>query len=652
MVAPAHAARHASRTSLLAIACAGAALAPPSAHAAIALTGGESVDVFAGAALLEDPSGRLGIDDVQAPPVAARFRPTTPADIDAGIGSSAFWLRFELAPPSGDTGGEWFLRLYQTVDDARLFVDHGAGPRLVARVGKQHPFSRRVIPGKDIYLPLPAAAPARAFLRLESRDTLRLGVTAMRAPAIADDVATDSLAAGIYLGAIGALWLFNFVIFVWLRDRAYGYYLVFQAALGLLQAALDQLTFQYLWPNAPRWAAFSETFFIGWVYFGAAGFARAFLASPGLGRANRVLRVVQYLSLTLVLGAPLTALPIGSTIALCQTIASSLVLSGVAVLAWRRGVPNARFFLPGWSVLIAMGLLQHLTALEILPSFAFTDHAVRVGAVVEAVLFSLALAARINRLQRENARIQDEMIRQRLAGLTNLASGVVHEIGNPLNFINGGVEELQRRVAEISRLLARPILDPAAVAEAVRVAGPMSEAADLVAAGSDRINRIVTSLRGQINDLPQPREDVDLSRVVADTVALVRTRLSASDVRVEIALPALPAVSGRSGEIGQVVMNLLVNAAEAMPGGGVITIDGHASDDRVDLDVRDSGPGVPPSIRAAIFDPFFTTRPRGTGLGLFISQQIVQRHGGELALTDASPGATFRITLPRAPAAH
>lgn len=623
--------------------------------AAVVPEGTQPLDIFAGAALLEDPGGRLAIADVAWGPAGARFRPTRPGDADAGISASAFWLRFDLGAVPAT--GRWFLRLYQTVEDAQLYIDRGTGPRLLQRLGKRHPFGLRVIASKDIYVPLEAGPPARFYLRLESRDTLRLHAHLVLAEEIVARVAAEERAAGLYLGAIGALWVFNLVIFLWLRDRAYGYYLIFQASLALLQAALDQVTFRFLWPDAPRWAAWSESFFLGWAYFGAAGFARAFLReSPAAPRltGDRIIHVAQYLSLTLVLGAPLTTLPLGSAVALVQSIVTALLLWTFGFLALRRGGPNARFFVAGWTLLLAMVVLQNLTALRLLPSVQFTDHAVRLGAVVEGVLFSLALAYRINRLRRENARIQAEMMRQRLAALVNLASGVVHEIGNPLNFIKGGVEDLRRRARQITDHLTprgdSPLAQDPGMAEARRAAGPLLEGAELVARGTERITRIIENLRGRITDAPRPLESVDLERVVTDTVALARDRLAAGQVEVALDLPSLPPVRGLAVEIGQVLMNLLVNAAEAMPAGGTVRVSGAASGETVSISVCDTGPGVPEEIRAAIFDPFFTTRPRGTGLGLFISQEIALRLGGELSLVESGPGATFRLTLARADA--
>jgi two-component system sensor histidine kinase HydH len=111
--------------------------------------------------------------------------------------------------------------------------------------------------------------------------------------------------------------------------------------------------------------------------------------------------------------------------------------------------------------------------------------------------------------------------------------------------------------------------------------------------------------------------------------------------------PGLPQVSADPDQIRQVLLNLVVNALEAMNGRGRLTLSARPLPDRVEVVVEDDGPGLPPGDPEQIFDPFFSTRDRGTGLGLAIARRIIRAHGGQLSAgTSAQGGAHFSFTLP------
>jgi hypothetical protein len=226
---------------------------------------------------------------------------------------------------------------------------------------------------------------------------------------------------------------------------------------------------------------------------------------------------------------------------------------------------------------------------------------------------------------------------ERLASLGMLAAGVAHEINNPLASVLAGVESLQR-------WLVRVDMPEPERADATEVLGLLEQGARRCRETTDKL-----LLLGQ----PYATRPVwvDLNHAVSDTLALISFSARRQHVEVSADLDAeAPQVWGRESALRGVLMNLCLNAVQAMSSGGHLRVSTYrVGDDRVGLRVEDDGPGISPEHLHRIWDPFFTTKPvgQGTGLGLSITQRIIARHGGEVRV-ESTPGtgARFLIELP------
>jgi two-component system sensor histidine kinase HupT/HoxJ len=256
-------------------------------------------------------------------------------------------------------------------------------------------------------------------------------------------------------------------------------------------------------------------------------------------------------------------------------------------------------------------------------------------------------------------RTQQQLLHsEKMASLGRLVAGVAHELNNPISFILGNVFALQRYAKRLETYL-----------EAVHRQTPPGELAELRT--KLRIDRIIEDLQplidGTIEGAERTRDIVDgLKRFSAvdreenqhfNLVAVVQravrwvTQAAPEKFRVELRLPEEIRVSGSSGQLQQVFMNLVQNAwdATAALAEPRLEIRASVSEGSVELTFHDNGPGIEPQHLAEIFDPFFTTKPvgKGTGLGLAISYGIVERHGGSLtAANHRDGGALFTLRLP------
>jgi signal transduction histidine kinase len=241
----------------------------------------------------------------------------------------------------------------------------------------------------------------------------------------------------------------------------------------------------------------------------------------------------------------------------------------------------------------------------------------------------------------ERERLEQEKVRsQRLESLGLLAGGIAHDFNNILTAILGNLSLLRLRLGEAGEERGRLVVDAEKAALRAR----------------DLTRQLLTFSRGGA----PVKKRVDLRALVRDVAEFV---LHGSPVRLELALPDQPlAAELDPGQIGQVIQNLVINADQAMPGGGTLRIRGErmmlepqdpptmlAPGPYIRLTVADEGAGIAPEVRDRIFDPYFTTKEQGSGLGLTTSYSIVRRHGGHLDVHSISgQGATFTVLLPAA----
>jgi len=245
---------------------------------------------------------------------------------------------------------------------------------------------------------------------------------------------------------------------------------------------------------------------------------------------------------------------------------------------------------------------------------------------------------------------------QKLEALGRVASGVAHEINTPVQFVSDSVAFLRdatsgfTRVIEAHRARAKDVEDVEAEVDLDFLVCEAPKAIALVEVGLERIGAIVRSMR-QVSHVDGERmEPVDIGQAIKTAVTLATSECKhVADV--ETRLETLGPVVCHGGEILQVLLNLLVNAAHAIGATGKrgrIVIATAQRNGWVSIDVADTGPGIPAALHERIFEPFFTTKKvgQGTGQGLAIARAMIAHHGGTLTFTTSGEGTTFRVELP------
>jgi GAF domain-containing protein/CheY-like chemotaxis protein len=250
-------------------------------------------------------------------------------------------------------------------------------------------------------------------------------------------------------------------------------------------------------------------------------------------------------------------------------------------------------------------------------------------------LSSVRLYEERTRAYGELSAAQDQLVRtEKLRALGEMASGVAHDFNNLLASVLGRAQLLLRRVQEPQlrqwlQVIERSALD-----------------------GAQTVRRLQEFTRIRRD---QPLVPLDINQVVRDALDITQSRWKEEPtsrgitLEVRTVLADVPAVLGDAAELREAMTNLILNALDAMPEGGTLTLSTALVDGRIEIAVADSGVGMPLEVREKVFDPFFTTKgPQGTGLGLSMTYGIISRHGGSIAVeSEPGQGSTFRLSLPR-----
>ncbi len=270
---------------------------------------------------------------------------------------------------------------------------------------------------------------------------------------------------------------------------------------------------------------------------------------------------------------------------------------------------------------------------------------VRAAAAEREMVKARELEAKTQKLLRAEAQLVQS---EKMAALGQLVAGLAHEINNPVNFISVGLPLARSDFDELAELVPAERRD--AAFEKLRQSFDHSTQA--IGEGASRAAEIVRSLRTFSRSDEAETQIADLHDSLDTTLALLAHE-TRDRIRVDKRYGELPVVECYAGELNQVFMNLLVNAVQAIPGEGTITVTTERGDgETVRIRIADDGCGMSEEARAKASDPFFTTKPVGvgTGLGLSISHGIVERHGGTITIeSEPGRGTEVEVTLPLSP---
>jgi signal transduction histidine kinase len=589
---------------------------------------------------LDDMDGSYTIDDVTTVH-AKQFQPLTgKKKLGYDHQGKALWIRFEV--DSRGHSGPWFLSYdYEHVSNLQFYSLGDKGWKKT-EFDASLPNDGRLIKTRQYVVPIDPenrAGTSVHYVRFEpAKRFLAVPLSWSGAKGLIEAVQASEIAHGLFFGALLSIWLYNFALLLFLRDKLYLYYTYY---LGCFIA-----TFLYIYGVASLFVNSSplvESLFAAAGYGAIHGliiFTRHFLSLAETFKwVDRYLRLFQWLLLIGMVAAFFQ--PIGQPYRVLNVIIL-LTLPVMAVM----GVVRARVYQParlyslGWAVFaVALSALA-ARSLNLVSSNLITTYGVMFASVWEAVLFSLALGYRIKLTE---AQATDERLRaleiekQATRAKEQFLTMISHELRSPLSSVSLGLDMLELRAGDNKQTAA---------------VSRIRRAADALELQLRDVLTLASGNQGTLEIRPLAFEAVELIAGVAEEQ---RAAANAKGLKFEVVAPAAPIhVIADPVRIAQVLRNLVSNAIKYTESGG-IRVELQAFDEdsgTLHFKVADTGAGIPAEVLPLVFAPFrrfgsLEGGREGSGIGLAVVQTVLQQLGGTVEVASrAGAGATFTVAIP------
>lgn len=400
---------------------------------------------------LEVPDGELSLEDVRSGRHPGRWQPVNEQIPNFGYTDSTYWARVTL-PPLDRERTRLFAEIgYAVLDhidaylirDGRVLVHHELGDRVV--------YDARPIDHPNFIFPveLSRTTETELYLRVETSSSMQIPLTLWEPEALLEHQFEQSTLFALFYGAMLVMAVYNLLVFFAVRDASYLYYVIYVISMVTLVAAIDGITFKALWPDTQGFNDKVLIIALSGMVFAPSMFTRKFLhlkrSRPWLSGAMASLAVLSFFTAAAAFFLPYLHLMLFTILA--AAIVIFLCLSS-GIIRWWDGFHAARYYILAWSFMLGGGLIMAMNKTGVLPRNLFTEHAGQIGAVIEILLLSFALANRMNyerrkreEAQRDSAESQKQLLDAQIEMNRNL-DNLVRERTEELEAANAKLQEI------------------------------------------------------------------------------------------------------------------------------------------------------------------------------------------------------------------
>ena len=627
---------------------------------------------IATASVLVDPSNTLSFLDITSPAYQSKFKPATDwgNELNLGFGTDAYWIKLPLS--AGNTEKtNWVLEIpYFGLDHIDLYHPDGS----VVKTGSMLPIESRGLFYRYYAFPIDLDSRTRDFyLKVQSKQNVTVPLRLWDQSSFDRHVQTDALIQAFYYGGLGVLAAFNFLIFLYLRDRSHLYYSLFAIFFGLGIFAGNGFGRLFIWTQSPGWDQISQVILLLLGTIAALLFTTSFLNTkenqPVVDRILRVLAVV-IAGYCLVL---MLAESAGISKILLFTFFPYLVMPVIATVlyagarAWQAKQYSAKFFLLAWGMLCIGGMMASLRQLDVIPTNWLTSYALQISSSLEMMLLSFALASRIQheRLLREKAQLEaltskESLVQTLLASEERLERQVQLRTSD-LRTMLESEKKLREQYIRFGSLISHEFRNPLGIIE--NQAALLTRLSDnehtkkrlsIIRSATHRLALLFD--RWLQGDRLESHIDKDRPQLIQLDEWLVeiieKCKGYHPNHRVIFTPPnRSPVLLVDEKMLEVVVLNIIDNACKYSALQSTVILKLILAPGRVGISIRDSGIGIDPAMQDKIFDEYVQVSPisnrRGYGLGLSFVKKVMAFYGGEIQVISAlGKGAEFIAWFP------
>lgn len=627
---------------------------------------------IAAASVLVDPSNKLNLVEVTSPTYQSKFKPATNwgNELNLGFGSDTYWIKLPLtAGNSGKTS--WVLEIpYFGLDHIDLYHPDGS----VVKTGSLLPIESRDLFYRYYAFPIELDSRISDFyLRVQSKQNITLPLRLWDQASFDRHLLTDNLIQAFYYGGLGVLAAFNFLIFLYLRDRSHLFYSLYAILFGLGIFAGNGYGRLLIWTQWPAWDQISQVVLLLLGTIAALLFTSSFLNTrQNQPVVDRILRM-----LAVALGGYSILMMLSESFGISRIVLFTffpyLVMPVIVIVlyagarAWQAKQYSAKFFLLAWGMLCAGGMMASLRQLDVIPTNWLTSYALQISSALETLLLSFALASRIQheRLLREKAQLEaltsKESLVQTLLASEERLERQVQLRTNDLRTMLESEKKLREQYIRFGSLISHEFRNPLGIIE--NQAALLTRLSDnetlkkrlsIIRSATHRLALLFDRwLQGDRLESHIDKDRPQLIQLDAWLLEIIeKCKGYHPNHRVIFIAPAQsPILLVDEKMLEVVVLNIIDNACKYSALHSTVIVKILPQSSRVGISIRDAGIGIDPALHEKIFDEYVQVNPlpdkRGYGLGLSFVKKVMAFYGGEIqVMSTLGEGSEFIAWFP------